>query len=419
VTTVDVAKGGSSQRFPWFLPDGRHFLYEQTGTYGRTVLHVASLDSSEDKIVGEAGSNAIYSLQHLLFLRQNVLMAQPFDLKSLIVAGEAIPVVEQVQPVLAPGTVGCFSVSSAGLLAYQAGGGEALGGGLRLTWFDRSGKPTGTLGQAANFQYIELSPDRRSLAARVIDPTGNVDIWIYDVARGLPTRFTFDPAVEGEPIWSPDGRSIIFSSMRKGHYDLYRRSSNGADVEQLLYADGIDKRPSSWSPDGKFLLYFAADPKTGLDLWTLPLTGDQKPVPFLRTAFNEMFGQFSPDGHWAAYQSAESGNNEIYAAPFPGPGGKRQISAGGGIYPRWRRDGKEIFYIGADQRLMAAEVSLKGDTLEVGAVRPLFGPIYTAIAGYLYDVSADGQRILAAVPSTQSTSEPLTLVQNWVEGLKK
>jgi len=306
-------------------------------------------------------------------------------------------------------------VSAAGLLAHQAG---ETGGGLRLTWFDRSGKPVGTLGEAANFGHIEFSPDRRSLAARVVDQTGNSDIWIYDVARGLPTRFTFDPAADLEAVWSPDGRNVIFSSGRKGSIDLYRKSSNGAGAEELMYADSLGKRPTSWSPDGKFVLYHASDFQTGIDLWVLPLAGDRKPVPFLRTAFNEQFGQFSPDGRWVAYQSNESGNNEIYAAPFPGPGGKRQISAGGGSFARWRRDGREIFYMGPDQRLMAAEVSLKGDTLEVGAARPLFGPVSVS-GSYLYDVSADGQRILAAVPPTQNASEPLTLVQNWTAGLKK
>jgi hypothetical protein len=151
----------------------------------------------------------------------------------------------------------------------------------------------------------------------------------------------------------------------------------------------------------------------------LPLAGDPKPVPFAPAAFNEQNGQFSWDGRWVAYQSNESGNNEIYAAPFPGPGGKRQISKAGGSFPRWRRDGKEIFYIGGDQRLTAAEVAVKGDALEVGVVRSLFGPIYTSATFYLYDISADGQRILMAVPPAQGSSEPLTLVQNWVSGLKK
>jgi serine/threonine protein kinase len=413
-TAVRDEKGGN-HRSPWFLPDGLHFLYEQAFG-GRLALRVASLDSTEDKVLGEANSNAIYSQGHLLFLRQTTLMAQPFDLKRLALTGEAVPIAEQVQLINAPGNIGCFSVSATGLLAYQTG--EAAGG-LTLTWFDRSGKRAGVLGEAAYFGNIEFSPDRRSLAVRIIEQGGSADIWVYDVLRGIRTRFTFDPAAEFEAIWSPDGRTIIFSSNRKGYFDLYRKSSNGAGAEELLYADDHLKRPLSWSPDGKLLLLSAADPATGTHLWTLPLAGDPKPVPFLRTAFNEQNGQFSPDGRWVAYQSNESGRDEVYAAPFPGPGGKRQISSGGGSFPRWRKDGKEMFYVAADLRLTAADVSTKADTLEVGAARPLFGTVYTAGGFYTYDISADGQRILMAVPPAHGAGEPLTLVQNWAAELKK
>jgi hypothetical protein len=411
--TTDSKAG--SQRGPSFLPDGRHFLYEDTA-FGHISLRVASLDSREGKTLGEADSSAVYADGHLLFLRQTTLMAQPFDLKRLALTGEAVPVAEQVQQITSPGTMGCFSVSATGLLVYKAG---AAGGGLRLTWFDRNGTPAGTLAEAGDFGNIEFSPDRRSLAVRLVDQTGNSDIWIYNVARGLGTRFTFDPAVELEGIWSPDGRSIIFGSNRRGHFDLYRKSSNGVGAEELLYADNLTKQPSTWSPDGKFLLYSTSDPATGFDLWILPLTGDPKPVPFIRTPFNKQHGQFSPDGRWVAYQSNESGINEIYAVPFSCPDCKRLISVGGGSFPRWRRDGKEIFYLSGDQRLTAAEVALKGDTLEVQAVRTLFGPVNVAAGFYRYDISADGQRILMAVPPAEGSSEPVTLVQNWASGLKK
>ena len=414
VTTVTDAavRTGNSHRFPWFLPDGRHFLFAQSGGSSHITLHVGSLDSREDQAIGEADSNAVYSEGHLLFLRQNTLMAQPFDVKRRATTGEAVPIAEDVQHTLSPGTVGCFSVSGTGLLAYQTG---VAAGGFRLTWFDRGGKPGGTLGEPSNFGYIEFSPDRKSLLARVADNT--IDLWTYDVSRGLPTRFTFDPANKLGGVWSPDGGAIVFDSNRKGKSDLYRKSSNGAGAEEPLYADNSDKRPMSWSPDGKFVLYSVPGPNTGVDIWALPMTGEPKPFPFLRTAFNEFNGRFSPDGRWVVYQSIESQRNEIYVAPFPGPGGKRQISTAGGSFPRWRQDGKEIFYVDRDQRLMAAEVTAKGGALEVGAVRPLFGPIQTSTS-YLYDISADGQRILAAVASRQ-TSEPVTLVQNWTAALRK
>jgi Tol biopolymer transport system component len=269
-----------------------------------------------------------------------------------------------------------------------------------------------------------FSPDRKSLTVSIVDPSShNTDIWIYDAARGLRNRFTFDPAAELEGLWSPDGAAIIFSSSRKGPSDLYRKKSNGAGSEEVLYADSLAKRVTSWSADGRFLLYDVSnDPKTGYDIWVLPNPlgppGASKPWPFLRTRFNELNAQFSPDGKWVAYSSDESGRFEIYATPFPGPGGKRQISTGGGRYPRWRSDGKEIFYTTNVGRLTVAEVTEQSDTLEVGAITPLFGPLQIG-NGYQYDVSADGQRFLALVPPEQTSSAPLTLVQNWTAGLKK
>jgi len=409
VTKVD--EGGSSHRAPWFLPDGRHFLYERSGgTASHITIHVGSLDSQVDQAVGEADSNALYFDGHLLFLRQNTLMTQPFDTNRRATTGDAVPIAEDIQHTFNPGAVGCFSVSSAGLLAYQTG---TAGGDVQLTWFDRKGKPLGTLGEPANIGDIEFSPDRKSLATRNSD----MDLWIYDVARGIRSRFTFGPHAGSYVVWSPDGGTVIFNSNRKGPYDMYRKTSDGAGAEELLYADNFAKNPTSWSPDGKFLLYSVSAPKTGLDLWVLPMTGEPKPFPFLRTDFNETSGRFSPDGRWVAYQSEESQRFEVYVAPFPGPGGKRQISTGGGSFPRWRQDGREIFYVDPGARLMAAEVNVKGGALEVGAVRPLFGPIQTGYF-YLYDVSADGQRILAAVASQQA-SEPVTLVQNWTAALKK
>jgi Tol biopolymer transport system component len=243
--------------------------------------------------------------------------------------------------------------------------------------------------------------------------------------RGLHTRFTFDPAAEFDAVWSPDGKTIAFDSARAGHFDLYRRAANGSGAEELLYADTLDKYPQSISPDGKSLLYAAVGAKTGFDLWILPdplgapggSNSGARPYRFLHTQFNAANGRFSPDGHWLAYVSDESGRNEIYVVPFPGPGGKRQISTAGGGAPRWRADGKEIFYISADQRLMAAEVTIEGGQIETGEVHPLFGPLLTA-SGYQYDVSADGQRILAITPRANG-SEALTIVQNWTAGLRK
>jgi serine/threonine protein kinase len=421
VTKLDPAKE-NSHTWPWFLPDGSHFLFLATFSgLNRGSIHVGSVDSPAIQTLTEADSGAVYAQGHLLFLRGSTLMAQPFDAKSLKLTGDAAPVVEQVQN---SAQYAGFSVSSSGELVYAAG----AAAGQQLTWFDRTGKRIGSLGDPADVSRLHYSPDRKSLAVSITDPSSrNADIWIYDVARGLRTRFTFDPAAELNAIWSPDGGTIVFDSSRNGKGDLYRNRSNGTGSEELLYADSLRKLPTSWSPDGRFLLYYTTnDPKTGYDIWVLPeplgpagaSKSGAKPYPFLRTPFNEYYGEFSPDGKWVAYVSDESGRYEIYVTPFPGPGGKRQISTGGGVFPRWRSDGKEIFYASNAGRLTAAEVAEKGDTLEVGSITPLFGAFPIGI-GYTYDVSADGQRFLAVVPPEQSNSAPLTLVQNWMMGLKK
>ena len=420
VTKLDEARGELSHRWPCFLPDGRHFLYLGRGSIlseGETAaICVASLDSQGSKLLLRANSNTAYTQGHLLYLREGALLAQPFDAKRLETTGDAFPIAEQIQHIPALGR-GVFSVSENGVLAYQTG---SATGNLQLTWFDRSGKPLGVLDDPAPNANPKLSPDGKRLAVVITDPqTGHPDIWLYELARGIKTRFTFDPAGEREPIWSPDGSRIVFTSNRKGHFDLYQKSANGAGSEELLLESNFDKAPSSFSPDGRFLLYSAVDPKTKADLWVLPLGGDRKPFPFLQTEFTESFGQFSPDGRWIAYRSDESRGGEIYVAPFPGPGGQRQVSTAGGRQPRWRGNGKELFYLSPDDKMMAAEVNGQGATLEVGAVRPLFEARQSVTGGFLYDVTGDGQRFLINAAVEQKASSPIILVQNWTVDSKR
>ena len=419
-TKLDGAGGANSHRFPWFLPDGRHFLFS-AGASGadHTAIRIGSLDSLESQPLLEADSNAIYARGYLLFLRESTLMAQPFDPKRLAFTGRAAPMVEQVQRV-STAAYGIFSASETGLLAYQT---VADLGNLRLTWMDRGGKRLSNAGGPADLGRMQISPDQKRVAT-AISEGNNTNIWIYNLASGQNSRFTFGNAVEQEPVWSPDGRVIVFASNGKGRFDLYRKASDGTGSEELLYADGLNKYPSSWSPDGKFVLYTAfGDPKTGNDVWVLPLAAGAKPFPLLQSPFDEGNAQFSPDGRWVAYQSNESGRFEIYVMPFGPeggvPGGKRQISTASGISARWRRDGRELFYIALDGKLMAAETGAKGGPLEAGPVRELFGGFSTAL-GYLYDVAGDGQRFLAVLPPERSTTaDPLTVVQNWTAGLKK
>jgi Tol biopolymer transport system component len=246
------------------------------------------------------------------------------------------------------------------------------------------------------------------------------DIWVYDTARGIRTRFTFNPGMALSPVWSPDGDTIYYSS----GLSLFRKASNGASSEELLMSDSAEASlfPTSLSPDGKALLYFKIGERTNDDLWVLPVAPAQpggKPEPrvFLQTPFNEIGGHFSPDGNWVAYYSDESGVFEVYAAPYPGPGGKRQISSGGGRYPRWRRDGKELFYVTPAGDLMAAEVAARNGTLEIGRVQKLFEGIIQSEGTYA--VSADGQKFVVVEYTGATNPHPLTLVENWPAALRK
>ena len=419
VTQLDQARVELTHRWPYFLPDGQHFLYLSRGaSVSETetgTIYVTSLASKESKLLLRANSNVAYAQGYLLFLRGATLMAQAFDAKRLETVGDAFPIAEQVQsePSIARGV---FAVSDNGVLAYQTGSAK---NGSQLAWFDRNGKQLSVLGDVAIYSYPHLSPDGKMLTVAIVDPqNGNQDIWLYEVARGLRTRFTVDPGDERSPVWLPDGSRIVFSSNRKGHIDLYQKSASGVGSDELLLESDLEKHPMSWSPDGRFLLYSTVDPKTKVDLWVLPLGGDRKPFPFLQTEFNEFDGQFSPDGRWIAYTSDESGRNEIYVAPFPGPGGKQQISASGGRQPRWRGDGKEIFYLAPDNKLMAAEVNGPGASLVIGAVRPLF-EAHPYESGYVYDATADGQRFLVNSVVEQKASAPITMVLNWTADLKR
>jgi len=418
--------GGVAHRNPWFLPDGHHFVFMVSPTTSApdlVTIWVGSLDSPDAKKLLESNSNAVYSQGYLLFLRDNTLFAQSFDPRRLAIDGEAIPVAADVAtaPTAARGR---FAASDNGLLVYQAG----APGVRQLTWFDRMGNRLSVLGEPRRFNEVDFSPDRK-FAAVAITENKNTEIWLYDVARGRSGRFTFEPGVHRSPVWSPDGRTIAFSSNRNGHFDLYRKSSDGSGAEELLFADDNDKEVSSWSPDGKFLLYYVRITHSSLTStdavsWALPLAASEgtaaslKPFPF--STGTRSLGNFSPDGKWIAYQSGESGRSEIYLQPFRGPatpvGIKIQLSATGGFVPRWRPDGKELFWVSPSGTLMVAEVNSKTESAPTGDVRSLGQVLLTS--GRFYDVSTDGQRFLFAAP-IERRNEPLTVIENWTSILKK
>ena len=405
---------------PVFLPDGRRLLFRalesSTAGQGRRI-YAASLDSgARTELLQSDSTNVSYSQQHLLFLRGTTLMAQPFDPDRLALTGEPVPVAEEIQTLGNPQS-GVFSVSQNGVLAYQTGSATNWG---QPTWLDRTGKAGEAIGDPGVHWELSLSPDGKRAAVTILDQAQSTDLWLLDVTRGLRTRFTFDPANDRGPVWSPDGSRLIFSSNRSGTYDLHQRAASGAGADELLYADRSNKEPLSWSPDGLHLLYTGF--LKGDDLLILPLAGDRKPTPFADTPFSEVSGQFSPDGRWIAYASNESGRYDIYVAPFPPTGGKWMVSRNGGLVPRWRRDGAEIFYFDG-ARHVAVKVDGRGAAFEVGDVRPLFEPVSPVRVGEtraFYDVSADGQRFLVNMSAGQPRPpRPVEVVLNWTAGMRK
>ncbi len=422
VKTVAAPDAKTARRFPSFLPDGRHVVY-MAGTTGTDfTLRIASLDSgsavgrAEDdrSLPGTTDSSADYAQGQLLFVQGTTLVARPFDVKSLSFTGNAVPLAAHIQMGANVSGTAQFSASTTGVVVYRSGLAEQ-----RLTWFDRSGKRLDFVGEAGNMGGIVFSPDHRTVAVPVRDASGSKpDIWLYDVLRGIGTRFTFDPARDQSPVWSPDGRTIIFRSDRNSIGNLYRKPADGATNEELLFSDPYIKSPASFSPDGRNLAYQEQNPKTGNDVWILPdplgPPGTSKPYPFVQTDFEETAPHFSPDGHWIAYVSNESGKAEVYVTPFPVPGGKRQISSAGGSYPHWRQDGKELFFNEPGGQIVSAEVDAKNGAFVVNRVEPLFAP-----PGGAWDVSADGQRFLIAAPPQGEPEEPITVIQNWPAALKK
>jgi eukaryotic-like serine/threonine-protein kinase len=417
VTTLDATRNQTLHCWPHFLPDGRHFLYlARSAQPENSAIYVGSLDSNDSKFLVNSDSSPAYAQPgYLLFLRQRTLMAQPFDARKLQLAGEPFPIAEQVGFNSATGR-GFFAVSENGVLVYRSN----IFTDTQLAWLDRTGKQIARIGTAGQINGLALSQDDKRVAVSRLDAqAGTSDIWVLEQTR--ETRFTFDPAIDAIPIWSPDGSRIAFNSSRSGVLDLYLKPSSGAGSEELLFKSSNPKGPEDWSSDGRFLLYYELDPKTNADLWVLPLLGDQKPIPFLQTPFTEVQGKFSPDGRWIAYSSNESGTFQIYVQSFPPSGGKWMVSTNGGTQPRWRHDGKELFYLGPDRKLMVVNVKEDANKFEAGNPQALFE--MRVFIGFVttssYQVTRDGQRFLVNTPVEESASSPLTVVLNWTAGLKR
>ena len=430
---VTAIRAGESNRWPQFLPDGHHFLYLKTsadanvaGVYAGSIDVKAEAQSAKRLLA--ANRQAYFAASprggsgHLIFLRDSTLMAQAFDPGKLELSGDPVPIAENVDS-FPTAYGGLFSVSQTGALAYRTGAGAKLS----LTWVDATGHPAGTVGEPGDYANPAVSPDGARIAVGV-GPLQTRDIYILDVARGTSTRFTFDPARDDAPVWSPDGKNIVFASNRTGQWKLYIKPADGSGEERPLGDQA--GAPESWSKDGHFLFFTKTGEKTGNDLWVLsnPLPGsgrapqDSRPSPFLATQFNEGGAQISPDGRWVAYESNESSISDIFVRPFSpegngSSGAKWLVSKGNSLAPRWRADGKQLFYSTVGLQFMAVDIdTTKG--FQAGTPRRLFATPPPLI-NLGWDIAPDGKRFLFITTPNAGRPEPFTVVLNWETGLKK
>jgi Tol biopolymer transport system component len=430
LTSMETHKH-TTHRWPRFLPDGKHFLFFATNHSGGAEqgIYFGSLDDSSYKRVAEADSDAQYSSGYLVYHAQSQLLAQKFDPTTGQTSGDPATIADFVEYDSSTWHTS-FAASQNGLLIYEPG---AKSMGSDLVWLDRSGKLMGKVGDRGFYKGSgRFSPDGKRIATGVGDP--EADVWVIDLVRGSRTRLTFGGATHLGPAWSPDGQRVAYvrlsgATMVTGS-SLRARQANGGGQEEVLVDQNTPSEPVTllwpqWSADGKYLAYMGQSGPSAT-IWAMPTTGDKKPFPVVQSAASAQARIFqfrlSPDGHWLAYTSTETGREETYVTHFPSGSGKWQVSQNGGLFPLWRGDGKEIYFMGfgsnATTEVFAVSVNSNGDTFETGQVRPLFPISYTAPLGYPYDVTSDGQKFIQAA-SPEGVSTPLVLVTNWTAELKK
>jgi eukaryotic-like serine/threonine-protein kinase len=419
VTKLDPSRSEQSHRWPMFLPDGKHFLYlaaNFSGELEKNTIFVSALDSQEKRLIVNTSANAAYAEPgYLLYMRNGkTLVAQPFDLRSYALSGDPHTLSDQV--LHSPQVYrAVFGVSNGEVLVTQTGKGATLS---QLTWFDRNGRPAGTVGAVGSYNNVRLSPDGRRVATDQTDLDGRqADIWIHELARGAMTRLTFDLSGPQAAIWSQDGKQILFSGARSLTFQIYLKNADGSGSEEAVAELGnVTGNAWDWSRDSKYILFRKVN-----ELWYLSWP-DRVAKPLLQAKWTIRNAQFSPDGRWITYASNETGSWEIYVSPFLRANGKWQVSSGGGQEPRWRQDGKELYYVSQDGKIMAVPVKSSA-SFEAGSPVPLFQthrrqPISSQDV-FSYDVSADGKKFLIITKMDEASAAPLSVLFNWASQMEK
>jgi serine/threonine protein kinase/Tol biopolymer transport system component len=415
----DLSRGDNSHRWPYFLPDGRHFLFWARSSHGMQEhqVFVGTLGSLDAKALIKSRLPALYTPGYLLFLRDQTLMAQPFNARTLELSGVPRPIAEHIA-VNSTTSRPIFSASNDHTLVYQIGSEQ---GGWQLLWFTRDGKQIGTVGDLEAYSDPAISPDGTRIAVGIFTGQGSGDIWTIDSKRATKARLTFGTSILRYPVWTPDGKTIFYGSNVKGAYHIYAKTADGTGSEQVILEDDAFDYPWDVSPDQKYLAYMrpAADGKGGTALWAWPLSGDRKPFPIVSSSFTNYSAAISPDGKWMAYSSTESGRFEAYVTAFPGGGAKWEVSVNGGTMPKWRHDGKELFFLDPADSLMAVDVSTSSNTIQTGTPHPLFRAVGLQSQLGPYAATADGKKFLINGGNVKEENQPFVLVQNWPAQLKK
>ncbi len=418
---LDPKLNENSHRWPWFLPYGKHFLFWSRSALGtqNDLIYIGEVGSLHPRPLMKSETAGFYANGRLLFVRGQTLLAQPFDPKSMALGGDPIPIADHIA-VNGATERPIFSASDTGTLVYQTG--ETSTGWL-LSWWDREGKQLGAAVKPERYIGPTISPDGKRLATGIFDGVqGFSDIWIFDLTRGTSTRLTFGPPSHGTPVWSPDGKTIFYESGPVGSPHIYAKAADGSGIERtVLRGQESIEIPDDVSADGRYIVYDRKLPTSDANfhVWALPLFGAPKPFPVVQGDCDESHAAISPNSRWLAYQRSESGRREVYITAFPGGGAKWQVSTSGGSSAKWRNDGKELCFLDASDNIVAVDVNPSGPAIQLGVPHVLFQAVGIQRDFGPFDVTADGKKFLINSGNLKEGADPITLVLNWPDELKK